>query len=78
MRCTSDLLGAVQEARIVPGQHAARAVTEAIHFLRTGHSQHRVDDRGELAGGIGHRRCDVMYAMLKHDTFYEEKPAPAA
>jgi hypothetical protein len=28
-----------------------------------------------LAAG---RRCDVIYSMLKHGTFYEEKPALAA
>ena len=27
---------------------------------------------------LARRRCDVIYSMLKHGTFYEDKPALAA
>ena len=27
---------------------------------------------------LARRRCDVIYSMLKHGTFYEEKPAQVA
>jgi hypothetical protein len=27
---------------------------------------------------LARRRCDVIFSMLRHGTFYEEKPAQAA
>ena len=49
-----DLFGPAEESHIVARHHSTLAVSHQVHLLRPRRSQHRINERGELPGGVGY------------------------